>query len=97
MQCLKSRLSSPGSKFSITSGAVCWASRQPSPIGVFIAYGRRDDWRALKVLLEGWGLEVEHFNRERPEGLMVAERWRQMLDRSRFAFAVMTPDDKLAD
>ena len=64
---------------------------------VFIAYGRGEDWLSLKDLVERWGLEVEHFNREAVAGVLVAERWRQMLDRSRFAFAVMTPGDELAD
>ena len=62
---------------------------------VFIAYGRSDDWQVLRSLLESWGLEVEHFNRE--AAVLVAERWQQMLDQSRFAFAVMTPDDELSD
>jgi hypothetical protein len=64
---------------------------------VFIAYGHGDDWTSLRDLLEGWGLEVEHFNKEAVAGVMVAERWKRMLDRSRFAFAVMTPDDQLAN
>ena len=60
---------------------------------IFVAYGASSgDWVVLKRMLDGWGLEVEHFNRESVAGTAVFERWRQMLDRSRFAFAVMTPD-----
>lgn len=62
---------------------------------VFIAYGHGDDWMILRDLLEGWGLQVEHFNQDSVAGVLVAERWRQMLNRSRFAFAVMTPDDEM--
>jgi len=64
---------------------------------VFIAYGHGNDWQTLKDLLNSWGLEVEYFNRNSVAGLLVAERWRQMLNRVRFAFAVMTPDDELKD
>jgi predicted nucleotide-binding protein len=45
----------------------------------------------------GWGLQVGHFNRESVAGILVAEWWRQMLNRARFAFAVMTPDHKMKD
>ena len=64
---------------------------------IFIAYGRSQDWEDLRMLLEKWGLQVEHFNREQPAGLLVAERWLQMLNGSRFAFAIMTPDDLMKD
>ena len=64
---------------------------------VFIAYGQGRDWEDLRDLLVGWKLEVEHFNCQAVAGILVADRWRQMLDRSRFAFAVMTPDDAMAD
>ena len=64
---------------------------------IFIAYGRSDDWLDLKRLLEEWGSAVEHFNREAVAGVMIADRWRQMLDSARFAFAVITPDDELVD
>jgi hypothetical protein len=62
---------------------------------VFIAYGRGDDWMTLRDLLQSWGLQVEHFNRESVAGLLIADRWQQMLNRARFAFAVMTPDDEM--
>ena len=74
--------------------------KAPAPANrIFVAYGASSaDWKTLKTMLEGWGLEVEHFNRESVTGLAVSERWRQMLDQSRFAFAVMTPDtDGVAD
>jgi Predicted nucleotide-binding protein containing TIR-like domain len=64
---------------------------------VFIAYGRSPDWRVLKAILEHWQLEVDYFRRTATTGKLIAERWREMLDESRFAFAVMTPDDRLAD
>jgi len=62
---------------------------------VFIAYGHTGDWQVLTSLLKAWGLEPDYFDREAVAGLMVAERWQQMLDQSRFAFAIMTPDDEL--
>ena len=51
---------------------------------VFIAYGHSDDWLVLTALLKHWGLEVEHFDRTPVAGELIAERWRQMLDQSRF-------------
>ena len=64
---------------------------------IFIAHGNSDDWRTLKSMLESWGLDIEHFNREPVAGVAAFERWRSMLDSSRFAFALMTPDDVGAD
>lgn len=64
---------------------------------VFIAHGHAKDWEALASLLTEWKLKVEHFNSEAVAGLTITERWGQMLDRARFAFAVMTPDDERAD
>jgi hypothetical protein len=63
---------------------------------VFIAYGTTPDWEVLKSMLTHWGLEPEYFNRAVVTEL-ITDRWKQMIDRSRFAFAVMTPDDELAD
>ena len=63
---------------------------------VFIAYGSAPDWKVLKSMLKHWGLDPEYFNREVVTEL-IADRWKQMIDQSRFAFAVMTPDDQLAD
>ena len=62
---------------------------------VFIAYGHSKDWKVLANMLQTWGLDVEHFNIESTAGKHVAERWEQMLNRSRFAFAVMTPDETM--
>jgi hypothetical protein len=63
---------------------------------VFIAYGSAPDWDVLRSMLKHWGLDPEYFNREVVTEL-IADRWKQMIDQSRFAFAVMTPDDQLAD
>jgi hypothetical protein len=63
---------------------------------VFIAYGSAPDWKVLKSMLTHWGLDVEYFSRQVVTE-MIAERWKQMIDQSRFAFALMTPDDTLAD
>ena len=64
---------------------------------VFLAYGHGQDWKTLRDLLQRWGLSVEHFNRAAPAGMPTVDRWKQMLNRSRFAFALMTPDDRMAD
>jgi len=63
---------------------------------VFIAYGIAPDWNVLELMLRHRDLEPEYFNREVVTE-SIADRWRQMIESSRFAFAVMTPDDKLAD
>jgi hypothetical protein len=62
---------------------------------IFIAYGHSKDWKVLARMLQTWGLEIEHFNIEPTAGKHAAERWEQMLNRSRFAFAVMTPDETM--
>jgi hypothetical protein len=61
---------------------------------VFIAHGRSDDWLQLKAILEDLGLEIAEFNETPAAGVLVPERWKEMLDQSRFAFALLTPDDK---
>jgi predicted nucleotide-binding protein len=64
---------------------------------IFVAYGRSDDWKELVSILKTLGFDVEHFNSQAAAGYWIAERWQEMLNRSRFAFAVMTPDDELSD
>jgi predicted nucleotide-binding protein len=65
------------------------------PDRIFIAHGSSDDWRDLDELLRQWGLKPDYFNREVVTGIVVTDRWRNMLDRARFAIALMTPDDIL--
>jgi hypothetical protein len=60
---------------------------------VFIAHSENPEWETLRDLLRGWNLQVEHYERLNAAGDLVSERWNDMLNRSRFAFAVMTPDD----
>lgn len=65
---------------------------------IFVAHGRAADWEALVAMLETeWKLEVDYFTRTSTASLVTADRWRAMLDEARFAFAVMTPDERLAD
>lgn len=64
---------------------------------VFIAYGHTEDWKELKKMLRRWSLDAVHFESEEVTGETIPDRWKSMIDQSRFAFAVMTPDDKLAN
>jgi hypothetical protein len=62
--------------------------------GILVAHGHKDDWKVLKTMLESFGLKhIEEFNAHPAAGSTVERRWREMLERARFAFAVMTPDD----
>jgi predicted nucleotide-binding protein len=64
---------------------------------IFVAHGHRDVWEQLRGILERLRLPVEHFNAEATAGLLTTDRWKRMLNRSRFAFAVMTRDDRVGD
>jgi predicted nucleotide-binding protein len=65
---------------------------------VFIGHGRSPLWRELKdFLAERVNLPWEEFNRESVPGIATAERLREMLEVSTFAFLVMTAEDEYAD
>jgi hypothetical protein len=65
---------------------------------VFIGHGRSPIWLVLKdFLTHRLHLECDHFNEEPSTGVLTGERLRQMLDEARFAFLVMTAEDKRID
>jgi predicted nucleotide-binding protein len=66
------------------------------PTKVFVAHGWSRDWQELKAILDELGVEVAEFNQTVPIGGTVTERWKEMLDQSRFAFALLTPDEEVA-
>jgi hypothetical protein len=65
---------------------------------VFIGHGRSLIWRELKDFLqERLRLPWEGFNRESTAGVTTTARLQEMVDRSCFAFLVMTAEDEHAD
>jgi hypothetical protein len=73
-------------------------TRRPSGKTIFIGHGRSLIWLQLRDLLATrLGLEFEEFNRIPVAGLTVAERLRQMLDNSDFAFIILTGEDETID
>jgi len=65
---------------------------------VFIGHGRSPLWSELKDFLQNrLHLEWEEFNREPTAGMATAERLKQILTTSCFAFLVMTAEDLHAD
>lgn len=65
---------------------------------IFIGHGRAKDWLELRNFLHArLHLEVIDFNSESAAGLPTQERLNEMLDRSVFAFLVMTAEDQHAD
>ena len=64
------------------------------PQKIFIGHGRNDDWNVLKAMLTDWSLAVEEFNEEPVAGISITQRLKTMLEHSRFAFLVMTGEDK---
>jgi hypothetical protein len=66
----------------------------PMPQSIFVGHGHSDDWKQLRAMLSDWGLQIEEFNEQPVAGVSVSQRLKAMLDRSRFAFLVMTPEDK---
>jgi hypothetical protein len=64
------------------------------PQKIFIGHGCNPDWKILRKMLQGWGLSVEEFNEEPVAGVSISERLKSMLQQSRFAFLVMTGEDK---
>lgn len=67
------------------------------PRKVFIGHGRKNDWMVLRDMLRKWNLIVEEFNEEPVAGISISQRLKFMLEDSRFAFLVMTAEDKNAD
>lgn len=62
---------------------------------IFIGHGHSDQWKVLKDFLsERLGLEWEEFNRESPAGISTSERLQELLDKSAFAFLVLTAEDQ---
>jgi len=65
---------------------------------IFIGHGRSTAWKDLRDLLrDRLGLDWEEFNRDSAAGLATTERLNEMLDRSCFAFLVMTSEDEHSD
>jgi hypothetical protein len=65
---------------------------------VFIGHGRSPLWREMKDFLrESLSLDWEEFNRDSPAGLSTTERLQEMLEKSNFAFLVLTAEDEHRD
>jgi hypothetical protein len=64
------------------------------PNTILIAHGQGEDWTELVDMLKGWKLPVDSFEAESTAGRLVSDRWQQMLNNARLAFAVMTRDDR---
>jgi CAP12/Pycsar effector protein, TIR domain len=67
------------------------------PNRILIAHGPGEDWTVLVDMLKRWNLPVDSFEAESTPGRLVSDRWQQMLNNARLAFAVMTPDDPTAN
>ncbi len=62
---------------------------------IFIGHGRSTAWRDLKdFITDRLKLEYEEFNSLSAAGMTTVERLEQMLDKSSFAFLVMTAEDE---
>ena len=65
---------------------------------VFIGHGSSRVWLALKGFwTERLGVECDEFNAEAVGGISTTARLQAMLDHARFAFLVMTGEDRHAD
>ena len=65
------------------------------PRKIFIGHGGKSTaWQDLRKMLRKWKLEVEEFNEEPVAGISTTQRLKSMLENSRFAFLVMTGEDK---
>ncbi|WP_396604584.1 TIR domain-containing protein [Bradyrhizobium sp. YCK136] len=70
------------------------------PVGanIMIGHGRSPVWRELKEFVKDrLALEVEEFNAVSTAGLPTVDRLEEMLDRTGFAFLVMTAEDEQPD
>jgi Predicted nucleotide-binding protein containing TIR-like domain len=71
---------------------------RPLATKIFIGHGRASDWKSLATFLhEDLHCEVVEFNSDPTAGLFTGERILEMLERSRFAFLVMTAEDEQAN
>jgi hypothetical protein len=71
---------------------------RPPATSIFIGHGRASDWKYLSTFLEeDLKCKVAEFNSDPTAGLYTGERILDILDRSRFAFLVMTAEDEQAD
>src|SRR5712691_8146738 len=62
---------------------------------ILVGHGRADDWKGLNRFLEDeLRCNVVEFNSEPTAGLYTGQRILDMLERSNFAFLVMTADDE---
>jgi hypothetical protein len=69
-----------------------------APECIFIAHGHSTVWHDLqKFLVDDLHLVVEEFNQRATAGRTTQTRLQEMLDRSRFAFIVMTGEDVQTD
>jgi len=65
---------------------------------VFIGHGQSPAWELLKEFLAvDLGLPYEEFSRQSPAGYTTQQRLFEMLDRTSFAFIVMTAEDERKD
>jgi predicted nucleotide-binding protein len=65
---------------------------------VFIGHGRSTVWKDLKDFLQNrLNLEWDEFNREPTAGVSTTERLQEMVDKSKFAFIIMTAEDEHSD
>ncbi len=66
------------------------------PTKVWIVHGHGDDWRVLQGMLLELGIqEVDEFNEEPVTGKTVVSRWQEMAGQARFAFALLTRDNRI--
>ena len=63
------------------------------PRKIWIIHGTDPDWKDLRTMLMKWGLEVDEFNEMNVAGVPIVQRWRQMANSARFAFAFLTEDE----
>jgi predicted nucleotide-binding protein len=71
---------------------------RPPATSVFVGHGRADDWKPLAAFLQDeLKSKVIEFNSDPTAGIFTGERILDMLDRSRFAFLVMTAEDEQTD
>ena len=71
---------------------------RPPATSIFVGHGRAGDWKELDEFLRvELKCETVEFNSDPTAGLFTGERILEMLDRSRFAFLVMTAEDEQVD
>jgi Predicted nucleotide-binding protein containing TIR-like domain len=71
---------------------------RPPATSILIGHGRAEDWKMLAQFLQNdLGCSVVEFNSDPTAGIFAGERILEMLDKSRFAFLVMSAEDEHAD